>query len=129
DIIAISGMGGLHHIIGRRPTGLIVETIDEQKKRFPTNFSQKVSVLEDISIYTVEGEASLRDVLLSIHEKEAKGLAIPDKKAGDDELRSFLREVLPEFDESRVYVSDIKKLVGWYKLIKKDLDWEALKAP
>jgi len=126
DVVAISGMGGLFKVVGKRTSGLIVESLDESKKRFPTTAAQKISVLEDVSIYTLEGEERLGKVFSSIKNKESEGLAIPDKKTDDQTLRDFIKAVLPEYDQARVYVSDIKKLANWYSLIKNELDWEAL---
>jgi hypothetical protein len=127
DVVSIAGIGGLHKIVGQRPTGLIVETLDEQKKRFPTNLTQKISILDDISIYTIEGEARLREVMQSIHEKEKSGATVPGKKDSDNDIRAFVESVLPTYDKERVYISDLKKLVVWYHTLKTMLDWDALK--
>lgn len=127
DVVSIAGIGGLHKIVGQRPTGLIVETLDEQKKRFPTNLTQKISVLDDISIYTLEGEARLREVMLSIREKEEGGAKVPGKKDSDNDIRAFVETVLPNYDKERVYISDLKKLVVWYSTLKSLLDWDAMK--
>lgn len=124
DVVSIGGIGGLHKIIGQRPTGLIVETLDEQKKRFPTTLSQKISVLEDISIYTVDGEVRLKEVFLNIH---AAGKSVPGKKDNDDTIRSFVEGVLPNYDKERVYISDLKKLVQWYSILVDKLDWDKVK--
>lgn len=128
DVVSIGGIGGLHKIVGQRPTGLIVETLDEQKKRFPTNLTQKISILDDISIYTIDGEVRLKDVLQSIREKEQAGAGIPGKKDNEDTIRSFIETVLPNYDKERVYISDLKKLVQWYGILKDRLDWDALKS-
>ena len=81
----------------------------------------KVSVLSDISIYTTDGEGAipLKDVMTKIHEEFAGDT---DLTAGSDpeELKSFLKHVLPNYDDSRVYVSDIKKLVTWYNTLAAD---------
>jgi hypothetical protein len=127
EIVSIGGIGGLHKIIGQRSSGLIVETLDESKKRFPTTLSQKVSVLEDISMYTSEGETRLKEVMLSIYGQEEKGLTVPDKKGDEASFRAFMEAALPNYDKERVYISDIRKLAQWYLLLKPLLDWESLK--
>lgn len=127
DVVSVAGVGGLHKIVGQRPSGLILETLDEQKRRFPTSLTQKVSILEDIAMFTTTDEVRLGDVLLNIHEKEKEGLTVPEKKADNDTLKSFMEEALPDYDKERVYVSDIKKLIGWYGILKDHLDFEALK--
>ena len=125
DIVSIGGIGGLHKIVGQRPTGLIVETIDKDAKRFPTNLTQKVSILEDISIYTIDGEASLSEVLLLIHKQDQEEPA-PNKKDPEDTIRGYMEKVLPNYDKERVYISDLKKLFHWYHILKDELDWKSL---
>jgi len=127
DVVSIAGIGGLHKIVGQRPTGLIVETLDADKKRFPTNLTQKISILDDISIYTIEGEARLRDVMVSISEAAAAGTKVPGKKDSENDIRAFVAQVLPNYDKERVYISDLKKLVQWYGMLKDVLDWDAMK--
>src|SRR6185369_7740493 len=80
--------------------------------------SNKVSVLSEISIYTTtkDGTVPLADVLKKIYEQFGNDTGVGPE---DDptELKAFLKSVLPEYDEQRVYVSDIKKLVKWYKIL------------
>jgi len=127
DVVSIAGIGGLHKIVGQRPTGLIVETLDADKKRFPTNLTQKISILDDISIYTIEGEARLRDVMISIQDADKAGTKIPGKKDSENDIRAFVSQVLPNYDKERVYISDLKKLVQWYGMLKDMLDWDAMR--
>ncbi|MDX5319504.1 MAG: DUF5606 domain-containing protein, partial [Bacteroidota bacterium] len=101
DVVSIAGIGGLHKIVGQRPTGLIVETLDAEKKRFPTNLTQKISILDDISIYTVEGETRLREVMLAVHEAAQKGANVPGKKDSETTIRAFVESVLPNYDKER----------------------------
>src|SRR5690606_4036919 len=110
DIVAISGMPGLYHVIGQRKNGLIVEALDGTGKKIPTSANTKVSILSDIAMFTMEGEERLAAVFLSIHDKIKEGFEIPDKKANDDVFPQFLGKVLPNFDNERIYLSDMKKL-------------------
>ena len=65
-------------------------------------------------MYTVEDDIPLGDVLESLKAKtEGKPVDIKSFK-DDSEVRAFFKEVLPEFDEDRVYTADIKKLFTWY---------------
>ena len=125
DIVSVSGMPGLHKIIGRNKNGLIVETIGDNKK-FATNPRQRVSVLSDIAIFTEEGQARLAEVLKSIKAQEDAGKSAPTSKASDDEARSFFKSILPDYAMEKVYVSDMKKLFGWYHTIKTLIDFEKL---
>lgn len=126
DIVSIGGKPGLHKIVGQRPTGLIVETLDGSGKRFPSSLTQKVSILADISMYTYDEDVPLRDVLLSLHEKAKDGLELVSKSNSGDEVREFFRKVLPDFDEDQVYTSDILKLVSWYRILNDNTDIESV---
>jgi len=127
DIVAISGMPGLYKVVGQRKTGLIVEALDGSGKKFPTSASTKVSMLSDIALYTTSGEEKLAKVLLAIKEQVASGLVVPDKKDNQDVFPQFLLKVLPDFDNERVYLSDMKKLASWYHILADQLDFEELK--
>lgn len=115
DIASVSGKGGLFKVLNPTRTGAILETLDAEKKKMVVGMHSKVSVLSDISIYTTDGEGAvpLKEVMEKIH-KEFKGDTGLDKNADPEELKSFLKHILPTYDEDRVYVSDIKKLVTWY---------------
>lgn len=114
-IIAISGKGGLFTIAGQSKNNVIVESVIDGKK-FPAFASNRISALEDISIYTYEGDELLADIFKIIFDKE-KGGSAPSHKDNVDELKKYLRGILPEYDEERVFTSDIKKLFQWYNLL------------
>ena len=120
DIAAVSGKGTLFKIVQPTRTGVILESMDEHKKKMVATMHNKVSVLSEISIYTTdsEGATPLEDVMKKIH-KEFNGDTDLDKNSSAEELKSFLKFILPEYDEDRVYVSDIKKVVSWYDQIVK----------
>lgn len=120
DIVAVSGQGGLHKIIGRTKNGLILETIGTGK-RFATSYQDKVSVLEDISMYAQEGDLHLAQVLVKIN---AKG-NVPTPKDDAKAQRQYLIETI-DLDSERVYDSDIKKLINWYAALKDVLDFAKL---
>lgn len=118
DIAVISGKGGLFKILKPTRTGVIVESIDEKKSRFPVPGSNRISVLEEISLYTKssEGSTPLKKVLRKIYDefKEDPGVQ-PNSDA--EELRAFMQHIEPDYDEEKVYVSDIKKIVSWYHIL------------
>ena len=125
-VIAISGKPGLFEIISRTKSGLIVQSLSEGK-RFPVNSVHNVSTLSDIAIYTYEEEVPLREVLTNIFEKE-EGKTSIDPKSDKQTLLDFFGEVLPGFDEERVYPSNIKKVVSWYNtLVDSGFDFDSLK--
>lgn len=121
DIASVSGKGGLFKIVSPTRTGVILESMDESKKKLVATMHNKVSVLSEISVYTTdsEGAVPLEDVMKKIH-TEFSGDTDLDKNSSPDELKSFLKFILPDYDEDRVYVSDIKKLVNWYAQLVKE---------
>ncbi|MBA7517648.1 hypothetical protein ES705_09702 [subsurface metagenome] len=120
DILAISGKSGLFKFISQGRSGIIVESFDD-KKRSVIHSSSKVSALEDIAIFTDTEEVPLGDIFNKVFEKEG-GKETINHKSSPDELKALMKEILPDYDGKRVYVSDMKKLVQWYNmLIKLDL--------
>lgn len=117
EVASISGMSGLYKVLKPSKSGVIVESLDAQKKRLLVSANQKVSLLDEISIYTSADNVPLFDVLVKIKEKKGDKLGI-DSKADNNALKAFMKDVLPTYDEERVYVSDIKKLVSWYSILK-----------
>ncbi len=127
DVVAITGTPGLHKIVKTDDKAIIVESIDEKQKRQMVRGNMMASKIMDVSIYTTDDSEPLVNVLKSIQEKFGGELPIT-KKSSKNELMNFLREVLPNFDDERVYPSNIKKLVSWYEIIHKydiDLNTEA----
>lgn len=121
-ILSISGRPGLFRLVNPGKNLLIVESL-ATGKRTPAYAHDKVISLGDISIYTVGEDVPLSDVLEAVKVK-AEGKPIDVKGLGSDEnVRAFFAEVLPEFDEERVYTNDIKKLLNWYnQLIAAGID-------
>lgn len=111
DIVAVSGQSGLHKIIGRTKNGLILETIGANKK-FATGLQDRVSVLEDISMYAVDGDIKLSEILLKAHAAGNVPIAKDDAKL----QRKFLVDLI-QLDSERVYDSDIKKFFTWYNAL------------
>ncbi len=111
-IIAISGKPGLFKVIAQGKNSVIVESLTDNK-RFPAYASDRISALEDISIYTYEDDKPLKEIYEVIYKKENGGLAISHKESAA-KLQAYLLEILPNYDQERVYPSDIKKLFQWY---------------
>jgi LytS/YehU family sensor histidine kinase len=121
-ILAISGKPGLYRLVSRGNKMLIVETIDNAKKRMPAHSADKVVSLADISIYTDDdNEVSLASVFESIKEKyDGKAVELSAKKADQSDIISFFEKVLPNYDTDRVRVSDMRKVLAWYNLLIND---------
>ncbi len=116
DILSIAGKPGLYKLITQSKNSLIVEALDNGKK-LPIYATHKVSALEDISVYTIEEDLPLGQVFAKIVEKENGGACI-SHKLSMPELRSYMEEVLPNYDAERVYDSDLRKLFQWYNLLQ-----------
>lgn len=114
-IIAISGRPGLFKVLTQGKNSIIVESLVD-KKRFPAYATDRVSALEDISIYTYEEDAPLKDILTAIYKKE-DGKECPSHKEDLKVLQNYILEILPNYDQERVYPSDLKKLFQWYNLL------------
>ncbi len=112
-IVAIAGKSGLYEIVSQTKGGLIVQSLVD-KKRIPINAMHNISVLNDIAIYTYDNEIPLRNVFKSISEKGGDVISHKDSNAN---LVSFFSKVLPDFDEDRVYPSNIKKIIQWYTIL------------
>ena len=115
-ILSISGKPGLYKIIGQSRGGVLVNKIGESRK-ISIPGSARMSALEDIAIYTYDEEIPLKQVMFNIYNKE-EGKATINHKVSQDELQDFFRSVLDEYDEQRVYASDIKKIVQWYNVLQ-----------
>jgi hypothetical protein len=115
-ILAISGKPGLYVLKVQTRTGFVAESLTDGKK-ITVNLKSNVSLLSEISIYTYEGEKPLTEVMQNIAVKENKGLAISHKE-DNAKLIAYFKEILPEYDEERVYPSDIKKVLNWYNTLQ-----------
>ena len=116
-IISISGKPGLYKIVAQSKSAVIVENIDD-KKRFPAHSRHRISALEDISIYTYEEDLPLKEVYEKLY-KHTDGKKAINHKEAPEKLRSEMDAFLPDYDEERVYDSDIKKLFQWFNLLHK----------
>ncbi|MBT7656263.1 MAG: DUF5606 domain-containing protein [Flavobacteriales bacterium] len=116
-IIAVSGRPGLYEIQSQTRVGVVATNLSDGK-RIVTQPTDQVSVLSDIQIYTYAGEVPLETVFEKIHTKENGAVAGVSPKAPTAELKAYFAEVLPDYDEERVYASDIKKMVQWYGVLQ-----------
>jgi hypothetical protein len=116
-IISIAGKPGLYRVVAQGNNNVIVESL-EDNKRFPAHSNNRISALDDISIYTYEEDVPLKEVFDAIYKKENGGAAISHKE-NQNKLAAYMAEVLPNYDQERVYASDVKKLFQWYNLLHK----------
>ncbi|MFD1615000.1 DUF5606 family protein [Gelatiniphilus marinus] len=116
-VLAISGKPGLYKLIAQTRGGFVAESL-LNNKRISVSMQQNVSVLSEIAIYTLAEEIPLTQVLASIKEKENGAQTSVKPKDSKDKLEEYFFNVLPDYDEDRVYASDIKKILQWYNLLQ-----------
>ncbi len=118
DVVAVAGKPGLYKILKMTRTGMIIESMEGKPIKTVVNASHRISVLNDISIYThtQEESISLEEVfsrIIDLQGKKKLEVDIKDNKI----LISLLEDIVPEYDRDKVYASDVKKLVSWFNLL------------
>jgi len=119
QILSIAQKPGLFKLVTQTRGGFIAESLIDGK-RISANLRSNVSLLSEIAVYTLTEEVPLREVFKKIKEKENGESTSVSHKDSKDTLEEYFFEVLPEYDEDRVYVSDIKKIIKWYNLLQKN---------
>lgn len=114
-ILSISGKPGLFKLVSQSKNMIIVESLLDGK-RIPAYSHDRIISLGDIAIYTEENEVSLSEIFDKI-KIQTNGEKAISEKSSDVELQKYFKEVLPNYDKSRVHKSDIKKVFAWYNLL------------
>jgi len=117
-ILSVSGRPGLYKVQAQTRSGFLAESLLDGK-RISVGIQHNVSILSEIAIYTLSEELPLREVFKKIRDKEDGNPTSIGHKDGKDKLEEYFFGVLPDYDEDRVYASDIKKIVQWYNLLQK----------
>lgn len=118
DIMSISGLPGLFSLVSTKANGIVVKSMEDGKTQFVSSRIHGISSLDNISVYRVQEETiSLRHVLAEMHQQEA-ALPLPDPKADPAILKDYFKKIIPDYDEDKVHVSDMKKMIKWYQLLK-----------
>ncbi|MBF0695261.1 MAG: DUF5606 domain-containing protein [Flavobacterium sp.] len=115
-VLAISGKPGLYVLKVQTRSGFVAESLLDGKK-ITVGLRSNVSLLSEISMYTNTAEKPLAEVMRNIAEKEDNGPAVSHKE-DNDKLIAYFKEILPDYDQDRVYTSDIKKVLNWYNLLQ-----------
>ncbi len=117
EIVSVSGKPGLKKIVGRRTDGLIISELDGSGKKFLSSRIHMFTPLENIAIFTNNDSEPLLDVMLTMKEKKESHPPV-SSKASAQELKDYMRVILPDYDEDRVFISDIKKLLKWFIILE-----------
>ncbi|MFI2742443.1 DUF5606 domain-containing protein [Zhouia sp. PK063] len=115
-VLSISGKPGLYELKAQTRTGFVAESLIDGKK-ITVGLRSNVSLLSEIAIYTLTEEVPLREVFNKIKEKENGGNTSVNHKDAKIKLEEYFFEILPDYDEDKVYPSDIKKVIQWYNLL------------
>lgn len=119
EVANISGRSGLYRVVKPGRVGVIVESLDSDRKREMINATAKVSILKEISVYTADVNKSipLGDIFTKIKVDFGDDLKIDIKTADNKAIFAFFEKVMPDFDRERVYATDVKKIITWYKIL------------
>jgi len=118
-ILSITGKPGLYKLIAQTRTGFIAESLIDNK-RLSVSINHNVSLLSEISVYSLTAEVPLQDVFLKIKEKENGNSTSISPKDSKDKLEEYFFDIMSDYDEDRVYPSDIKKIIQWYNMLQKN---------
>ena len=114
-ILSISGKSGLFQVVSQLKNAVLVESLLD-KKRFPAFAHEKISSLEEIAVFTATEDKPLKEILKAIYDK-TEGKPCIDSKSDNKVLLAYFKEVVPDYDSERVYISDIRKIISWYNLL------------
>lgn len=114
-LVAVSGLPGLFEVISSKNDGAVVRSLVDKTTKFASSRIHQFSHLESIEIYTTGENVNLVDIFIAMD----GGTALPDVK-DDKAVKSYFEKVYPEMDFERVYVSDMKKIVKWFDILKKN---------
>lgn len=117
DFVAISSMPGLYRLIATRSNGLLVEEIDTEKTKFASTRKHQFTPLETVAIYTDSDSTELKEIFQRMNDNLVDS-PLPEPNASKEEFFDYFSEILPDYDEERVMISDVKKVVKWFKFLK-----------
>lgn len=118
EIVAVTGIGGLFQLLTTKSDGAIVRNLTDKSTKFIPARVHNVTPIESIEIYTTDENVRLHVVLQAIKDNEASTAIVDHKKADNNAIKNYFKTVFPALDEDRVYVSDMKKMLKWYELLK-----------
>jgi hypothetical protein len=130
QIVAVTGLSGLYQLMSTKNDGAIVRSLADKSIKFVSARIHHITPLESIEIYTTGENVRLHEVLEQIKANDSQVKELNSKK-DDKAIKEYFRTVLPNFDEARVYNSDIRKVLKWYELLKANdlLNFDYLTAP
>ena len=119
EIVAVTGLGGLFQLVASKQDGAIVRSLEDKSTRFVSSRVHNFTPLESIEVFTTGDNVNLALVFKAMQENESQTAPI-EPKADNNSIKAYFKSVFPEFDEERVYVSDMKKMLKWYGILKQN---------
>jgi Domain of unknown function (DUF6852)/Domain of unknown function (DUF5606) len=116
-IVSVSGLTGLFELLSSKSDGAVVRSIEDNTTKFVSTRLHNFSHLESIEVFTVKDNTRLSELFEAMKKSKEK---IPDAKADNKALKSYFEKVYPDLDFERVYASDMKKMVKWFDILKKN---------
>jgi len=121
-VIAVSGLPGLYKLLASRANGLLIENFDSPKRQFVSARKHQFTPLVSIGIYTYTDVTALEDVFKKVEETRVEN-PIPEAGADPDDLRAWFKTIVPDHDEDRVHINDIRKVIRWFNFVRQ-YAWE-----
>lgn len=116
EFVAVTGMAGLYKMVVNRNNGLIIEDLDNGKKRFASSRKHQFTPLASIGIYTLTDTTELKEVFRRMLETLEANPPV-GVKSSPEEISTYFKTILPDYDEDRVYLSDIKRVIKWFNFL------------
>lgn len=116
-LVAVSGKSGLYKIIGQSKAGFVLQCLEDAAGRIVVNANARLAALDETTVYGIDEDLTLRQILLDMQASNSD-VAMPDPKSEASKLRDYFNIIAPNHDTERVYASDIKKIISWYKLLE-----------
>ncbi len=117
DFVAVSSMPGLYRLMATRSNGLLIQEIDSEKTKFASTRKHQFTPLETVAIYTDNDSTELKEIFQRI-EDNLEDLPLPESNSSKEDFFNYFSEILPDYDEERVMISDVKKVIKWFKFLK-----------
>ena len=118
-LVAVTGLSGLFELVSSKADGGIVRSLEDKSTKFVSNRLHAFSHLESIEVFTMEDNVNLVEVFEAMNTSKEK---MPDAKADAKEIQAYSTKTFPKMDLERVYGSDMKKMIKWFDILKKNLD-------
>ena len=125
-LASVTGKSGLFELLSSKADGAVVRSLEDNTTQFVSSRIHNFSHLESIEVFTVKDNVNLSEVFLAMKASTTKQPDAGDAKA----IKSYFEKVYPDMDFSRVYASDMKKMIKWFEvLVKNNVEIKLSEAP